>query len=304
MARFVRLKDIFPFKGKVKTPGFGISKSFYLTVLASDSVLPPLLTLINPKGDGGAIKGFGVPMQKGSQKEDLAKPLTRGFYGLACPQQKTLLKLTVVSKEEAGFDPDPLLRSPAALLMPNEVRTGIAAAWHLLQFTFESYDPEVYPALDFLHQIVLKTARSSGGLIADPLAQTYWPIDCFPIEPDPGLPFSTLSLVSAKERAHPEGLQVHTLGLQKFNLPEIEVKGVAPAEEAACVAFLLSLAQNVLSGRKLEIGQKVGEGDASFMVIQGGEDKRLWDGIPCYSLVPNSTLNPSAILRTWKDQQA
>lgn len=303
MARFIRFKDIFPIKGKAKTPGFGISKGFYLTVLASDSVLPPLLTLINPKGVGGAVEGFGVPMQQGSTKEDLAKPLMRGFYGLSCPKQKTLLKLTVISKEEAGFDPGPLLKSPAALLMPDEVRTGIAAAWHLLQFTFESYDPEVYPALDFLHQIVLHTAKSSSGIIADPLAQTYWPVGCFPIEPDPGLPFSTLGLISAKERAHPDGLEVHTLGMQKFNLPEIEVRGVAPSEGEACVAFLLSLSQNVLKGQLLEIGQTVGEGDASFMVIQGGADKRHWDGIPCFSLTPNGSLSPSAILRTWKKEQ-
>lgn len=303
MARYVRFKDLFPFRKKAKTPGFGISKGFYLTVLASDSVLPSLLVLLNPKGEGRAVKGFGVPMQKDAAKEDLAKPLSRGFYGLASPDQKTLLKLAVVSKEEAGFDPGPLLKSPAAMLMKDDIRLGIAGAWHLLQFTFESFDPEVYPALEFLHSVVRRTAECSSGIIADPLSQVYWTLADFPLEPDPGRSYSTPALISTKERAESAGLNIYTLGLQKFALPELEIKGVSPSESEAGQAFLLSLSQGILGGDKLELGQRVGHGDASFLVIQGGSDRAHWDGIPCFELVPNSTLTSTAILKLWQDSQ-
>ncbi len=303
MARFIKFKDLLPFGKKAKNPGYGISRSFYLTVLASDSVLPSLLVLLNPKGEGGAVKGFGVPMQKDAAKADLAKPLSRGFYGLASSDQKTLLKLAVVSKEEAGFDPGPLLKSPAALLMKEDIRFGIAGAWHLLQFTFESYDPEVYPALDFLHSLVKRTAETSNGIIADPLGQVYWVHQEFPIEHDPSLAFATPALVSTKERAESAGLNLYTLGLQKFALPELEIKGVSPSESEIGQAFLLSLCQGILGGSKVELGQRVGHGDASFLVIQGGSNRAHWEGIPCFELVPNSNLTTSAILKLWKESQ-
>src|SRR5688572_11612277 len=139
--------------GKPKTPGFGISKAYYLSVLSAKATLPQIVEVVNPKGSDGAVEGFGAPLMTDSTKDDLQKPMSRGAYAIASKDRKTVLKLIVVPKEEAGFDPDAFLRSPQAAALPQDMANRIRATWSLLQLTFESHDPMVYPALDFFESI-------------------------------------------------------------------------------------------------------------------------------------------------------
>ena len=104
-----------PWQFRQKTPGFGISKDFYITVLAATAQLPSILEVVEPHGAFGAIEGFGVPLSRDKQKEDLTRPMERGVYGLATRNRETVLRLVVIPKEEAGFDPAPFLRSAAPI---------------------------------------------------------------------------------------------------------------------------------------------------------------------------------------------
>jgi hypothetical protein len=302
MARFIKFKDLLNM-GKAKTPGFGISKSFYLSVLANAPVLPPLTAIVNPKGTGGAIKGFGVPLKVGARKEEIAEPLMRGMYGIASLDQKTALKLTVISKEEAGFDPSPMLQSASGMALDPEVRTRIAAAWNLMQVTFESHDPAVYPALDFLMGIVRKMALLTDGVIADPMCQAYRLPHGQEEVHDEGLPFSTESHIAIRQLPRGPGFHLSTLGLAKFAMHEVEIDGVDQAAVAAGKMMLLGVAQSCLQGKKVEPGDRLGSPAKPLRVAEGGLDRGMWDGIPCLELIPDIQGETSASLLAWHDEQ-
>lgn len=291
MARMIRFKDLLPF-GRPKTPGFGISKGFYLSVLANTAALPPLLAILSPQGAAGSVKGFGVPLRKDSEKGDVAKPLMRGFYGLASPDQKTVLKLAVVSRDEAGFDPAPVLMSPMGLALSDEVRARIAATWNLLQVTYESHDPAVYPALDFILAICRRMAELTDGIIADPVCQVYRLPSDVPSPFDEGMPFAVRDHIHVHARPQGNAGQLYTLGLSKFAMPELELLDVRPEAEIHGTALLYTAAQMALAGTKLKAGVRLG----GFQLEEGGQDKALWDGIPCLALVPSSPGGTSATL--------
>ncbi|RYG28022.1 hypothetical protein EON81_29205, partial [bacterium] len=130
---------------KPKGRGYGISTSFYLSVLSSRPTMPAIRQVIAPKGEGGAVAGFGVPMTDANDKSLLDAPMTRGVYVVASPDRKTVLKLRIVSKEEAGFDSEAFARSPLALTSSPELVARLRGTWLLGQFTFESHDPDIAP---------------------------------------------------------------------------------------------------------------------------------------------------------------
>ena len=51
--------------------------------------------MVNPKGENGAIAGFGAPLGN-STKESLANPMQRGAYVIASVDRKTVIKMLVV----------------------------------------------------------------------------------------------------------------------------------------------------------------------------------------------------------------
>lgn len=108
---------------KPVTPGFGIAKDYYLSVLASSATLPSMLQILNPKGDIGAVVGFGAPLASGASKDDLALPLKHGAYVLASKDQKTVLKMLLMPPQDAGSIPrrflGVLLRSITAWIFRN-----------------------------------------------------------------------------------------------------------------------------------------------------------------------------------------
>lgn len=293
-----RLKDILPF-GKPKTPGFGINRQFYLSVLASSSKLPTLLEIVNPEEKDGAIKGFGVPLKKDSTKESLSEPLMRGAYAIASPDRKTVLRLVVVSKEEAGFDAEALVKSPLGAQFSPDTRTRVLAAWNILQFTFETHDPMVYPAIDFLHSVVRRSAETADGIIADPLSQAYIRPEEMILGHDPGMPFATQALVQVKSKEDKNGWHLWTMGLYKFNMPEIEIYGLDSTALEPGTRLLLGVAQSCLKGTKLELGEKLGSPKMPLAIAAGGLDRGMWEGIPCLELIPERTGTTTASVLQW-----
>ncbi|HTQ08656.1 MAG TPA: hypothetical protein VMI31_01155 [Fimbriimonadaceae bacterium] len=277
-----------------KGPGFGISGGFYLSVLSTRAVLPPLTQVLNPVGDAGALIGFGVPLAPDSTKDSLAAPMARGAYGLASKDRKTVFKMLVISKEEAGFDPEAVARHSASLGISGELLNRIRAAWTLMQLRFESHDPDVYPALDFLLGLVGKLAVLTEGAIADPISQRYLlPGELF-AQPRVNPLVDAREHVSVKLLGSPAGVHALTRGLQKFALPEFEIQGLAPGSEIEAERFLLAACQKVLEGKLAHLGQRIGK----FQVANGGSDRGLWEGIPCYELLPPASVTASAALKS------
>jgi hypothetical protein len=286
--------------GKPKTPGFGINKAYYLTVLSSKPVLPPMLTIINPKGAGGAVEGFGAPLAEDADKDSLGKPLERGAYAIASKDQKTVLRLLIMSKEEAGFDPEPFLRSALAKELNEELLLRIRATWIIGQLTFESHDPMVYPAIDFQLDFAAKFAELTEGVVADPISRRYLLPDEVrqPLRIDPRI--DARDVVGLSHRAKETGIHLFTLGMQKFGLHEFEMTGLEVEDLQFAESLLMSLCQTSLVGTFAANGDKIGAKGFEMEIRDGGFDRGLWEGVDVYELLPPTLASPGECLRAWK----
>ncbi len=283
---------------KPKTPGFGLSQNFYLTVLAARASLPTVEQVIHPKGEGGAVEGFGVPLSKSATKEDLHRPLQRGAYALSAKDRKTVIRCLVLSKEEAGFDPETFAQSSLAASASAEMIARIRGTWSLIQFCFESHDPMVAPALDFLIELLRRLGELTDGVIADPISKRYLLPNELPIlvvENEITAAFH----VAVHFRPENKFVRCYTLGLQKFGLSELEIADVPDSLCKETEAFLLSLCQAELNGSVARVGDLVGDKKAPFLVCEGGLDRSLWEGIECIELVPSTNRSVSESLQAW-----
>ncbi len=283
---------------KPKTPGFGISSQFYLSVLTATAQMPSLIALVNPKGEGGAVEGFGVPLGS-DDKSVLNQPMARGLYAVASKDRKTVLKMTVISKEEAGFDPGAFLQSALAAEIGPDLRARIASTWMLIQFQFESHDADVYPAVELLHRLAQRAALLTDGVIADPLSRRYLLPNQMAYPDRPNAPIDAREVVAIRFRALPEGIHAYTLGLQKFVLPELELHGLLPGSEQRAGTLLTSLAQAALMGLALRPGNVFGAKDKPFTLAEGGLDRTLWQGVACYELLPPTGVPVEDALLAW-----
>lgn len=286
--------------GKPKTPGFGLNKAYYLTVLSSKPVLPPMLTIINPKGAGGAVEGFGAPLSENADKESLGKPLERGAYAIASKDQKTVLRLLVMSKEEAGYDPEPFLRSPMAKEMDEELLVRIRSTWVIGQLTFESHDPMVYPAIDFQLDFASRLAELTEGVVSDPISRRYLLPEHVkqPLRADPRI--DAREVIGLSHRAKETGIHLFTLGMQKFGLREFEITGVEIGDLVLAESLVMSLCQSALLGMIPANGDRIGPKGHEFEIREGGFDRALWEGIEVFELIPPTTRTPGECLHAWK----
>lgn len=287
------LRRIFKF-AKPKNPGYGIAANYYLSVLAGHAQMPSALQIANPQGEGGAAEGFLAPLMPGTSKEDLARPLVRGVYALASKDRKSVLKMRVLSKEEAMFDPEAIARSPLAATIDPEALARIRATWTLIQLTFETHDAMVSPALAFLYQALRRMAELTEGVVADPISQRYMLPGDLPKLTSEGNP-DAVSHVSVRHFEREGVRTAFTLGLQKFALPEFEIRDLTPGDERAAEVVLLSVAQVLLNGDKIVVGDRAG----TFEVAPGGLDRGLWEGIAVYELIPPRGQSVSDCLKQW-----
>ncbi|MEI8282505.1 MAG: hypothetical protein WCG75_08885 [Armatimonadota bacterium] len=274
-------------------PGFGISKSFYLSVLAGSPALPPITGIINPSGANGAIEGFGVPLVEGKDKAILDSPMLRGTYALASKDQKTVVRLMVMSAEEAGFSPDRIATSPAAALLSPELLIQLRSTWHLLQLSFESHDPDVYPALDFLLGIAARLGEATQAIIADPLAERYVIPSALIMHPRTDPKFDAREHVFIHHRRDGDSWHVFTKGLAKFVQPELELLGVEEDDLTEAARFLMSASQGVLSGFLVRNGSEVGP----FEARAGGHNPSIWNNTPVMELLPPTSKSVSELLK-------
>lgn len=288
-----RLTHLFRFS-RPKGPGYGISRDFYLSVLASTARLPAITDVVEPQAAGGAIKGYGAPLKEGASKDALARPMERGAYVVASPDRKTVLRLLVVPKDEAGFDSDAILRSPLAIQFAPEVIARIRATWTVLQLTFEAHDPGVYPSVDFLLDVAARLGTLTEGAVADPLSETYRMPDG--LRPGRSQPIDATNFVRIvwASRGY-----AHTLGMRKFALPEFEIDGLGASDEPGATRFLLGLCQSVLVRGPLEAGDQVGSREAPFLIGEGGLDRARWEGVAVFELLPAKGADPSQALLAW-----
>ncbi|MDR3691382.1 MAG: hypothetical protein P4L46_18525 [Fimbriimonas sp.] len=284
---------------KPKTPGYGISRGYYLTILSTRSVLPAIAEVANPSGAGAAATGLGVPLGGSSDKSLLVEPMRLGPYAIASNDRKTVLRMLVMSKEEAAYDPEMYARSQLARDEDPEVISRLRATWTIAQLTFESHDPGVYPALDFFLGVAVRLATLTEGVIADSICERY------------RLPENVIEtkrihpLVDVREHVavrfatKPDGIHAYTLGMQKFAMPEYEISGLFDEDSNGAERFLLTVCQTVLVGDVTKLGDRFGSPKALFQAADGGFDKGMWEGIPVFELLPPTSMTPGDAIRAW-----
>lgn len=286
--------------GKPKTPGFGISRDYYLTVLCSRAVLPSIFEIVNPEGKGGSAVGFGAPLAgDGADKSVLQRPLERGAYVVASKDRKTVMRLVVISKEEAGFDPEAFAQSSMAAGASAELLARLRGTWNLVQLMFESHDPMVYPSLDLFLGIAARIADLGDGVVADAICRRYLlPNEVFRRDRmDPRIDARDHVVVQFRDR--PEGIHAYTLGMHKFSMHEYEITNLLEEDRPLAEAFLLALVQRVLIGDLTREGEQFGAPKMSFEARTGGFDRSMWEGTPVYELIPPTSHSPGEALRAW-----
>ena len=283
-----------------KGPGFGIDAGAYLTVLSTRVPMPAIRDVVDPKGANGAVVGFGVPLGMGGDKAVLLRPMERGGYAVATKDQKTVLQMSVLSKEEAGFDPVAFLRSPLAAGLDPELTLRLKATWTVAQLAFKSHDPEVYPALDFLVDVAGRLAYLADGAIADPIAMRYLlPHELRQaVRLDPRV--DAREHVGIGRRGTPGREHVATHGLLKFGMPELEIENLLPDEISLAGSFLIASAQSALMGDPPTSGDRYGAPGALFEAREGGFDKATWEEVPVLELLPPTRLTAGEALRAWE----
>lgn len=280
-----RLSELLKFS-KPKTPGFGISGKFYLSVLAAKAPLPSMIEIVAPKPTNGAMPGFGVPLSRTATKECLQHPLERGAYAIAAPDQKTVIRMMLLSKEEAGFDPDACLLSSKISNLTPDMICRLRSTWTIMQLTFESHHPMVSPAIQFMTILAARLAFLTDGIIADPVAQVYRCPRSFPINTSSER-IDVRDLCSVG-RSH--GFQsLQTFGLTKLALPELMLEGVSPQHEPIALDLLMTVAQRVVDGTPVHHGDLIGSERAEFVI-------RSQDG--SMKLVPNDSMSVADALQS------
>jgi hypothetical protein len=209
----------------------------------------------------------------------------------------------ILSKEEAGFDPESIVGSSIARSFDAEMLARIRATWTLAQMTFESHDPNVYPAIHFHLDIARRLADLTEGVIADPISKRYlMPQQVMrPGTTDAATNILDIAAFSTADR--PDGMHAFTLGLQKIALPELEITGLDPSISHLAGEFLLSVAQGELQGKILVSGTRLGASQALFEARQGGHDRALWEGIDVMELLPPTEMSATDALEVWAKQR-
>lgn len=262
--------------------------------------MPSIQDLVDPKGTGGRVPGMGVPLTSGATKDDLDKPLQRGVYAVASPDQKTVLKLRVFSKEEANFSPDAVLASPLAESLDEESRGRIRATWTILQLTFEAFDPALYPALRFMLSLASRLGELCQGVIADPLSQVYRVPSSIPSPTPDGQEFEVRDFVSTTRQLGQGNWTFSTAGLAKFDQPEVVLSEVPDAWTVAAESLLLSVAAGVMKGRTLSPGDKL-VSEQGWVVAVSGDNVAAQSGIgPArFELLPAGKRSVQDSLADW-----
>lgn len=242
-----------------QTTNLAITSDAYWTILCCKTTLPVLDAVAHPKGEGGAVVGLLAPMQSAA-KEDHTKPLRRGIYACASPDRKTVLRLMIMPVDEAGFRPEPFLQSPLAAEFDTEVRLRVGATWHLVQMTFESYDPLVYPSLDLALHLAQRLALLTDGVVADPIALSYKLPEQVLQNPrlDPKID------VREHVRCRWNEDEITTHGLLKFGIPELVMRGVPEDCGVQGASLLLSISQQALLGDPVQAGDQVNQFQVAF----------------------------------------
>lgn len=227
-------------------------------------------------------------------------PLVRGTYAIASVDRKTVLKVMVLDRSESGFDPEEYAESVDGLTADPELIARLRGMWTMTQLRVESYDPLVLPAMFFLLRVTQRLASLSDGVIADPLSERYLlPKQALHRPVGPDLPFFPTDVVKLSFEVSEDGYVGGTLGLKKFDLPEVQIPGLKESSQDLSRHFLGNLTQYILRGNLLSPGDTAGDENLPFRVVKDTSASRDGTTDVIYKLVPPPNTTPEDVIDAW-----
>ncbi|RMG27199.1 MAG: hypothetical protein D6724_00165 [Armatimonadetes bacterium] len=257
-----------------------INRNLHLSVLAQRRSLPPLLSVVNPDGSNGAVQGFGAPLFEGATKDILNEPLRQGDYGIVTPRQDTVLQMTIVPLEEIPQFQKPSTETERRQSGVTEAMIPfLDAADVLLDTTIRGYK-DALVSMRFFLDYVKRLGELAEGVVADPLAETYrMPTDLYVKDRlHPHVDFREIG--ATRVEALDDGLWVSSRGMAKFNLPELEMYGVATEDFDAAVRMIIAACQQVILGVPFRIGETAFLPSQPLQIVEGTRNRDIWGDRP------------------------
>ena len=279
--------SLWPFGKKNRTAPLEINRNFYLSALLGPGGRPPLLTWMNPDGSNGAVKGFAAPLNQDKSDDLLSMPIANGSFALATPDRKTIIQadfFDLSDVPEFKVPSDDLSRAMVDLVGERLERATRAVG--LATLMFKGYSPDTYEAIRFLLDAAARIAELTGGIVADPLAETYRLPEGFkqPNPIDPRIDFRDVGTIRAVQEAG--GVWLSTRGMAKFNLPEYEVYDVPAGQVGTRGEMLIVSAQEALLGSPIAIDARIKTPFGEITSQTGTKNRAHWGDRPTIELIP------------------
>lgn len=280
---------MWPFKKKPAAASLSINRNFYLSVLVPSNGLPTILQILNPDGSNGAIKGYGVPLASGASRDLLNSPLEIGAYALSTKDRCNLIEMHVFARSQVpGFD---ILADTQACENAGLVGEKLARAqqceW-VINLLFKAYSPDLYPAVRFMLDTAKRIAQVTGGVVADPLAETYRMPDELDLRTKLSEQIDFREICSVKIVKLSDGVWASTRGLVKLNLPEFEMYGIPESMVETAATMLASAGQQALIGEPMKPGETAFAPEEPMTVREGARSNAEWGDRPVLEFFDSS----------------
>lgn len=243
-----------------------------LQVLSPEEILPSPMHMVNPNGLAGALVGIPLSMRKSSPSIlSLERPMEAGEYLFQGLPTDITAKVRRAEKKDSYPTRDPRPGVCGYDGLEGETLPSVAAARWVVTLELSRRIPgSIGEAISFGMELGDRLALLTRGVVLDEVCRRYYLPGEWRI-PD------RASQTDAREHVSLRlvdddggGIWMHTHGLVKFGLAELEVRQLAPEHADAATWLLSDLAQRSADGAVLREGQTVGAREVPLMLRLGG----------------------------------
>lgn len=242
---------------------------------------PQALSIAHPKGSRGALPGYLVPLDRAAGDWNaLTAKLTPGSYGLVTQDKKLGLNITVVTLHSlpngAGEAMGSAARESASLraalepLLKDEV--------FVAEIRIAEAGEDGIAAAEWAHRAAERIAGLGRGLTRDMVLKRWWETgDWTDLNRAQG---SNIALSNAVVFAITNtDTWVHTLGLHRFGVPELEIFLRDPKHAPVAGRYLLQVGSYLLNGADMQVGEIVGDRKARLGIALDTRRATFWSSL-------------------------
>ncbi len=278
--------------GLARVPDSGIDRRYYLSVLSSlRATMPSIYEIVNPAGTGTVV-GFGVPLAQ--NPKGLRRPLERGAHAVASRDRETVLKMLILSRGKAGYDPEAFAQSQQLAVGADPSfsrgcgRRGRSRNSRLSRTTRRGLPRRSTSSCRPPPRRSQRGRRRGPHRAAVPAASPGGPLR--PRRPPGGRARPRVCQHSRSPEREFITLRsaCKDSASRSWNFPDCRT-----ARRVRGGTVLLVLCQRVPARKLHSSGERFGP----FEVREGGFDRGLWEGVPVLELLPPTAMTAGDALR-------